>query len=152
MIESHCCIQMRGFHNLKDSSGAVWGFQFRFHTLYYKGLWLSQVRTGAAIVDGVVYPKESLIWNIQGIDYTREEMLGRGDQYWQINDPAVVKVPKPGGLAQGYHDVSVEFGWVNNYNRALEQEVDGSGLGNAGPLLPGVSMESIKQRRLLLVC
>ena len=142
---------MRGFHNIKDSNGQIWGFQFRFHTMYYKGLWLSQVRTGNIIVDGKKYDKNSVIWNIQGIDYTREEMFDRGDQYWQVNQPATVKVPLKGGLEVGYHEISAEFGWVNNYNRELEKEFDGSGLGNAGPLLPGASLESILKRKLLLV-
>lgn len=142
---------MRGFRNITDENGDIWGFQFRFHTMYYKGLWLSQVRTGNVIVDGIKYPKNEIKWNIQGIDYTREEMFSRGDQYWQVNDPAVVKVPKPGGLKVGYHEIFVEFGWVNNYNRALEKEFDGSGLGNAGPLLPGASLDSILKRKLLLV-
>ena len=61
-------------------------------TKYYKGLWLSQFRTGKCIVDGVEYPKESLIWNIQGIDYTCEEMYDRMDQYWQFGDIATVTV------------------------------------------------------------
>ena len=142
-------IQMRGFHNLKDKDGKIWGFQFGMRTKYYKGLWLSQFRTGNAIVDGVVYPKASLIWNIQGIDYTAEEMYDRMDQYWQVNEPAYVKVPKPGGLKQGYHEVAIEFGWVSNYNNELEKEYDGSRFGNAGPM--GRQGATAPQRRLLLV-
>lgn len=141
-------IQMRGFHNLYDKDGKIWGFQFGVRTKYYKGLWLSQFRTGNAIVDGVVYPKASLIWNIQGMDYTAEEMYDRMDQYWQVNEPAYVKVPKPGGLQQGYHNVAIEFGWVNNYNSEPEKEFDGSRLGNAGPMARGGPAPS---RRLLLV-
>ncbi len=140
-------IQMRGFHNLKDKDGKIWGFQFGFRDGYYKGLWLSQMRMGNATVDGVVYPRETLIFNIQGIDYTREEMFDRMDQYWPVNEPLYVKVPKPGGLTQGYHDIAFEFGWVNNYNSALEKEFDGSGLGNAG----GMGGGTPKPRRLLLV-
>ncbi len=142
-------IQMRGFHNLRDKDGKIWGFQFGFRTRYYKGLWLSQTRWGNAIVDGVVYPKESLLFNIHGIDYTREEMFDRMDQYWQFNSPVYIKVPKPGGLTQGYHDVAIEFGWVNNYNSELEKEYDGSRFGNAGPM--GRAGETPPHRKLLLV-
>jgi hypothetical protein len=148
MIDSDY-IQMRGFHNIKDKDGKIWGFQFGMSTRYYKGLWLSQFRTGNAIVDGVVYPKATLIWNIQGIDYTAEEMYDRMDQYWQVHQPAYVKVPKPGGLEPGYHDVSIQFGWVGNYNNELEKEYDGSGLGNMGPTVPMTGGRL--QRRLLLV-
>jgi Domain of unknown function (DUF6379) len=150
-------IQMRGFHNLKDKDGKIWGFQFGFRTGYYKGLWLSQFRAGDAIVDGVRYPKDTLLWNIQGIDYTREEMFDRMDQYWQVNDAAYVKVPKPGGLTQGYHDLVIEWGYVSNYNNELEKEYDGSGFGNSGPMMRRAGMggqqaaPSGSKRRLLLV-
>ncbi len=126
-------VQQRGFHNIYNEDGTIWGFQFCMRTKYYKGLWLSQFRAGDAIVDGVVYPRETLIWNIQGMDYTREEMYDRMDQYWQFGDIATVKVPCPGGLREGYHTVEIQFGWVNNYNTPLEAEYDGSGLGLMGP-------------------
>jgi hypothetical protein len=144
-------IQTRGFHNLFDKDGKCWGFQFGVRTKYYKGLWLSQFRTGNAIVDGVVYPKATLLWNIQGIDYTAEEMYDRMDQYWQVNEPAYVKVPKQGGLKQGYHEVAIEFGWVNNYNTAVEKEYDGSGLGMMGPMSSMGGTGAAPHRRLLLV-
>ncbi len=152
MVEKYY-IQQRGFHNLYNDDGTIWGFQFCMRTKYYKGLWLSQFRTGRCIVDGVVYPKESLIWNIQGIDYTCEEMYDRMDQYWQFGDIATVKVPKPGGLSQGYHTVEQEFGWVNNYNCPNEAEYDGSGLGLMGPYGPVLRMggEHATERRILLV-
>lgn len=147
-------VQQRGFHNLYDETGKCWGFQFKMRTKYYKGLWLSQFRTGECIVDGVVYPKESLIWNIQGIDYTCEEMYDRMDQYWQVNDTATVKIAKEGGLEQGYHTIEIKFGWVNNYNTAIEPEYDGSGLGMMGPYgrLGGAGAnQHPTERKLLLV-
>ena len=150
MVE-HQYIQMRGFHNLYNADNTVWGFTFRMQTRYYKGLWLSQFRAGDVIVDDVVYPKETIIWNIHGIDYTREEMYDRMDQYWQLHEPAVIKVPLPGGLSQGYHTIEVKFGWVNNYNSMLEKEYDGSGLGVAGPYMSFEADNHPTARRLLLV-
>ena len=151
MVENYY-VQQRGFHNIYNDDGTIWGFQFCMRTKYYKGLWLSQFRTGDCIVDGVVYPKASLIWNIQGIDYTAEEMYDRMDQYWQAHDIATVKVPCPGGLKQGYHTVEIKFGWVNNYNAALEAEYDGSGLGTMGPYCRlGKNMGGATEREVLLV-
>ncbi len=148
-------VQMRGFHNLYNEDGECWGFQFCMRTKYYKGLWLSQFRTGDCIVDGVIYPKKDLIWNIQGIDYTADEMYDRMDQYWQLNDIATVKVTKAGGLAQGYHTVEIKFGWVCNYNIGLEDEYDGSGLGNMSPYgrfgSNDYKAEHQTERKLLLV-
>jgi len=147
-------VQQRGFHNIYNDDGTIWGFQFKMCTLYYKGLWLSQFRAGDAIVDGVVYPKETLIWNIQGIDYSREEMYDRMDQYWQVADTATVKVPCPGGLKQGYHTVEIQFGWICNYNAALEPDPNGNTLGIMGPytrMSTAAGSAHPTERRLLLV-
>ena len=138
-------IQLRGFHNTYDKNGKADGFEFCVRTRYYKGIWLSQFRTGDVVVDGVVYPKNTLVWNFYGIDYTAEEMYDRMDIYWQVNDVATVKVKKQGGLPQGYHDVDIKMGWVCNYNSGLELEYDGSGLGNAIGMFGAGS-----QRRMLL--
>lgn len=129
-------IQLRGFHNTYDEDDNISGFQFEVRSKYYKGLWLSQMRVGDVTVDGVVYDRDSVIWNINGMDYTRQEMFERQDVYWQLNDTAIIKIAKPGGLEKGYHDLYVAFGWVSNYNGRKEQEFDGSGLGNAGSSLP----------------
>ncbi|MCC6263111.1 MAG: hypothetical protein IT169_06000 [Bryobacterales bacterium] len=138
-------IQAIGFHNLKDKDGKIWGFQFAVIETGDKGNWLSQCRFGDAIVDGVRYPKNSLIWNINDTDHTREEMFDLVDEYWQLYDVAYVKVPKPGGLAEGYHDIEIEIGYVTNFLPGQEKEADGSGLGNGFPGFPN------PKRRLLLV-
>lgn len=114
MLEKHV-IQTRGFHNTIDEKGNVVGFQFCMRTKYYRVLWLSQFRPGNVIVDGVTYPRDEIIWEIHGVDYTADEMLECGDIAWQVTDTATVKIKKPGGLSQGYHEVNVEFGWECNY-------------------------------------
>lgn len=139
-------IQMKGFHNIYDKNGKAVGFQFCFHPGYYKGMWLSQVRTGDLTVDDEVFPKDTLVWNLHGMDYTAEEMYDLMDIYWDIFSVATIKVKKPGGLSKGYHDIDLRFGWVCNYNSEPEKEFDGSGLGNAIGLFGSGS-----QRRLLLV-
>lgn len=146
-------IQQRGFHNIYNEDGTIWGFQFKMCTLYYKGLWLSQIRVGDCYVDGVKYDRDEIIWEIRGIPYTRQEMFDIMDVYWQRAEPVVIKVKCPGGLSVGYHDVEQEFGWVSNYNNELEKEYDGSGLGNAGPyrrIGGGGNAEHANMRRMLL--
>lgn len=114
MLEN-AVVQMRGFHNTVDEDGSIAGFEFRMRTKYYRGIWLSQFRPGDVVVDGERYPREDIVWEIDGTDYMADEMLELGDVYWEVTDAATVKVKKPGGLSQGYHDVNVEFGWSCNY-------------------------------------
>lgn len=107
MLETNV-IQYKGFHNIEEN-GKVVGFQICVRSDYYRGVWLSQLRPGKVIVDGVTYPKEEVIWNINGVDYTTEEMAQASHVFWRITDPAALKIKKEGGLAQGFHDVSVRF-------------------------------------------
>lgn len=136
-------IQQRGFHNTYDENGNIDGFEFRFVPVYYKGLWFTQCRFGNVIVDGEVFDRDSLIYEYDCLEYNRQEMFDL-NIYWQFREPLIVKVKKPGGLSIGYHDVSMQFGWVLNYNNGLEKEYDGSGLGN--------SMFSKENERRMLLC
>ena len=136
-------IQQRGFHNTCDKDGNLDGFEFRFVPIYYKGLWFTQCRFGNLEVDGEVFDRDDLIYEYQGMEYTREEMFDL-NLYWQFREPIVIKAKKPGGLSIGYHEVKLQFGWVLNYNGELEKEFDGSGLGNSFIFDPNY------ERRMLL--
>ena len=96
------------------------------------------------VVDGEVFDRDDLILAYDGIEYSREEMFDL-HKYWQFRTPLTYRIKKKGGLSIGYHDVSLQFGWVLNYNGALEKEFDGSGMGNMAHMF-GVDNE----RRMLL--
>ena len=107
-------IQTRGFHNI-EQDGKIVGFTFRVRMTYYRGIWLSQLYPGKVAVDGEVFPKETIIWNVNGQDYTYDEVLKAGNVSWCWEDAAVIKVMKPGGLSQGYHDVEIWMGKSASY-------------------------------------
>ena len=107
-------IQYRGFHNVEEN-GQVTGFQLCVRSDYYRGVWLSQLRPGRVIVDGDIFPRESIIWCINGKDYTVQEMAVCGTAFWRVTDAALLKIKKPGGLSQGFHDVTVRFGASCSY-------------------------------------
>jgi len=93
-------IQYRGFRNWEEN-GEIVGFQVCVRSDYYRGIWLSQLRPGRVIVDGELFPWNTIIWNIDGVDYTTDEMAKRSDKFWRNSEVATLKVRKPGGLAQG---------------------------------------------------
>ena len=137
-------IQQRGFHNTYDSEGRITGFEFKFVPKYYKGLWFTQCRFGNVKVDGEEFDRDTLVYEYDGLEYSREELFSL-EKYWQFRSPLIVKVKKEGGLTKGYHDVFMDFGWVLNYNGALEAEPDGSGLGNMAHMFG-----TANERRMLL--
>ena len=108
-------IQSVGFRNIKNEEGNVTGFQFKVRLPYYRGIFLSQIRPGTLYVDGEKIEKEDIVWNIKGEDFTNEEMAADFQTHWAVTTPAVLKVKKPGGLAQGYHDLKYGFCFTSSY-------------------------------------
>ena len=113
MLEAEV-IQYRGFHNIEED-GKITGFQVCVRSDYYRGIWLSQLRPGRVIVDGEFFPWDTIIWNIGGKDYTTDELAECSTGFWHVDEAAVLKVKKDGGLSQGYHDVTVRFGASCSY-------------------------------------
>ena len=140
-------IQYRGFRNLTEN-GQVVGFQFKVRTTYYRGIYLSQLRPGTVIVDGERFEKEDVIWCVGGHDYRYEEMKYQGRIHWQVLEPAIIKIRKPGGLSQGYHDVTIGFTYSSSYlppeRPNLDPDADGQRFApEMGP--------HVNHRRLLMV-
>ena len=114
-------IQSVGFRNIKED-GKVTGFQFKVRLPYYRGIFLSQLRPGTLYVDGERFEKEDIIWHINGEDYTYEEMKSDFNTHWSVLTPAVLKVKKEGGLAQGYHDLKYGFCFTSSYMTPITQD------------------------------
>ena len=108
-------VQQRGFRNIiKD--GEVIGFQVKVRSTYYRGIYLSEIFPGAMVVDGRVFPKEEVIWEVNGKEFTTKQMETEINEHWCCTvDTATLKVYVPGGLEQGYHDVEVRFNFSSSY-------------------------------------
>ncbi|MGN0434129.1 C-glycoside deglycosidase beta subunit domain-containing protein [Bilifractor sp. HCP3S3_D3] len=108
-------IQSVGFRNIKDAEGKTTGFQFKVRLPYYRGIFLSQIRPGTLFIDGEKIEKDRITWVINGEEYTNEEMRTNFQVHWSVTKPAVLKVKKEGGLAQGYHDLKYGFCFTSSY-------------------------------------
>lgn len=108
-------IQTRGFKNTYDESGNINGFQIRVRLIYYRGIWLSQLRPGDVNVDGDIFPAKNNKWEFAGKKYTFDEISKTGDILWNLVEPATIYVPKKSGLAIGYHDVKVDYLFSSSY-------------------------------------
>lgn len=107
-------IQSVGFRNTVEN-GEVTGFQFKIRLPYYRGIFLSQIRPGTLFVDGETFTKDQITWNFGGEEYTVDEMAVDFKTHWTPTVTAVLKVKKPGGLAQGYHDLKYGFCFTSSY-------------------------------------
>jgi hypothetical protein len=115
-------IQSRGFRNVTEN-GTVTGFQVAFRSLYYRGVWLSQLRPATVIVDGETFSGNQLTWTISGKTYEQAEMAALGNVNWPLLEPALLTVRKPGGLAQGFHDIEIKYSFSASYMPPVMDEL-----------------------------
>jgi hypothetical protein len=108
------CIQSRGFKNV-EQNGKIIGFQVNIRSLYYRGLWLSQLRPATVTVEGETFSGDQITWTINGVTYTQEEMAKLGDVHWGLLDPATLTVAKDGGLESGVHEIEVNYTYSCSY-------------------------------------
>ncbi|WP_459478457.1 C-glycoside deglycosidase beta subunit domain-containing protein [Clostridium saccharoperbutylacetonicum] len=108
------CIQSRGFRNV-ENQGEITGFQFNIRSLYYRGLWLSQLRPATITVDGETFSGDQITWTISGATYEQEEMLKLGNVHWGLLEPATLIVRKEGGLKPGTHDIELTYQYSSSY-------------------------------------
>lgn len=130
-------IQSRGFRNV-TKDGKVIGFQVAFRSLYYRGVWLSQLRPATVIVDGEIFSGDQITWTISGQTYEQSDLAKEGEVNWSLLEPTILTVRKPGGLAQGFHDVEVKYTYSASY---MPPSMDESMASFHGP----------NKRRLILV-
>ena len=107
-------IQSVGFRNIV-SDGKVTGFQLKIRLPYYRGVFLSQIKVGPLVVDGETIPKDRIMWRVGNTDYTWQEMLASRNTHWHPLELATLIVDKPGGLAQGYHDLKYSYACTHSY-------------------------------------
>jgi sugar phosphate isomerase/epimerase len=99
-------IQGRGFRNVVED-GRVTGFQFQLRNPNYRGGAASLLDGIDVVVDGERIPEHVPLWTLQGRTLTLDELRASEDVRWQLDEPATITVPTPGGLAVGVHRLEV---------------------------------------------
>jgi hypothetical protein len=109
-------VQSRGFRNVY-TGGKATGFQVRFRTSYYRGLYLSMLRPFEVKVDGETFKGDQIKLTIGGKTYvnTMEVLQKYPNIYWQIYEPVILTINKPGGLALGSHDIECGYAYTQCY-------------------------------------
>ena len=108
-------VQYKGFRNIYNEEGEATGFQVGIRMIGYRGAWLSEFRFGYIEVDGEKFLADRCTFVVSGVEYTYEETFNLGRVKWPLNEAMIVRVQKPGGLAQGSQTVSALYGQVASY-------------------------------------
>jgi Domain of unknown function (DUF6379) len=99
-------VQSRGFRNT-GPEGARTGFEFLLRLPNYRGMRASLADGVDVTVDGEQFPFAANRMIVQGKELTLEQLRDAVTLRWEIDQPAIVRVTKPGGLAVGVHEISV---------------------------------------------
>lgn len=93
-----------GFQNIEEE-GRITGFCFKMKIQYYRGITLSIFRNIEVNVDGVEYPRESILFTVNGETFTQDEMKTVISNRWLFGQYGTVTVMAEGGLAPGNHHI-----------------------------------------------
>ena len=107
-------VQQRGFHNVYQD-GKIAGFQVRYRSTYYRGVWLSMSTGFEITVDGEKFADDQVKVTVGGKTYTQEQMTKIGNVQWPNYEAATLTVAKPGGLKPGVHEVAIRWGHRTSY-------------------------------------
>ena len=91
--------------------GRKTGYQFDIRLSYYRGHFLSVIDEFGVKVDGVEVPAERIKFCINGKAFSSVEFGNCCTEFWQVIEPATIRVFCPGGLPAGEHliDVTLMF-------------------------------------------
>jgi hypothetical protein len=107
-------IQLRGFKNVSQD-GKIVGFRVAIRSLYYRGVWLSQLRPATVIVDGEKFEGDKIAWTISGKTYAQADLANYSDVNWPLFEAAILTISKPGGLKLGVHEVEASYAYSASY-------------------------------------
>ncbi|WP_130838548.1 C-glycoside deglycosidase beta subunit domain-containing protein [Lachnoclostridium sp. Marseille-P6806] len=114
-------------------SGKKVGYQFKIRLSYYRGHFLSVIDRFAVAVDGEEVPSEHIKFCINGKAFSPVEFDKCYSEFWQVIEPATVRIFQPGGLSEGEHRIDVTLDFHSPYMpigpNHQYMPIDGSGSG-----------------------
>ncbi len=101
-----------GFELIEEKSLRITedGFEFKVHSNWYRSLPLSCVWLTKCEIDGKPVPRECIRFVNGDHKYTLEQLAGKVDEYWFVQDPATIQIKLPGSVHAGEdHTLDVEI-------------------------------------------
>lgn len=122
--------------SLKNSyiDGKKSGCQFMIRLSYYRGHFLSVIDQFEIRIDGQRVDDQDIRFCINEKELAVNQLASAYTEFWNILDPACIKIRKPGGLKPGAHDIDVTLMFRSPYmplpggdNDHLYMPIDGCG-------------------------
>lgn len=97
------------------ANGKKVGYQFDIRLSYYRGHFLSVIDAFGVKLDGIEVPQEDIKFCINGREFGISQLHDLVSEFWQIAEPATIKVFKNGGIEAGDHEVDVKLMFHSPY-------------------------------------
>ena len=88
-------------------NGFIIGYRFKVRLGYYRGHYLSVIDKLAVEVDRREVPEENILFCLNGKEFEPVELRHQVSEFWDIVEPAAIRVFAPGGLEAGEHTVKL---------------------------------------------
>lgn len=96
-------------------NGKKVGYQFDIRLSYYRGHFLSVIDEFGVKVDGKKVADETIKFCINGKEFSPNEFDKCYTEFWQVLEPATIRVIQPGGLGEGEHEIDVTMYFRSPY-------------------------------------
>lgn len=96
-------------------NGQKMGYQFDIRLSYYRGHFLSVIDEFAIKVDEKEVSNETIKFCINGKEFSPCEFSQCYTEFWQIIEPATIRVFFPNGLSEGEHKIEVTLMFRSPY-------------------------------------
>ncbi|MCM8709935.1 DUF6379 domain-containing protein [Clostridium sp. SYSU_GA19001] len=90
-------------------NGKKTGFEFCIRLSYYRGHYLSCIDEFKITVDGEEIADEDVTFGINNKEFNVKQFPYLISEFWQLLEPAHIKVHRPGGLSAGEHNIKVHL-------------------------------------------
>lgn len=90
-------------------NGEKIGYEFAIRLSYYRGLFLSCVNSFELLVDSQPVPNEAITFSINNKEFFVDQLAENPSEFWQLLEPAKIRVHQKGGLPIGEHHIQVQF-------------------------------------------
>lgn len=90
-------------------NGKKLGYEFQIRLSNYRGHFLSCIEEFVVTVDGNEVNSDDITFCLNEKEFTLRQLPSLISEFWNLIEPATIKVFAPGGLTEGEHHIDVKM-------------------------------------------
>lgn len=85
------------------------GYEFQVRLSNYRGHFLSCIDSFGVTVDGEEVDNRDVMFCLNGKEFCIEQLSDLSTEFWDLIEPAVIRVHRRGGLGEGEHEIKLKL-------------------------------------------